>query len=190
MIQFAGRAGDFLVEDGEVPVGDEDAGVVVGETVLLYEAGAHLVGQLREAALYLAEPGRGDLQRQEVGFGEVAVVVGVLLAPELVYLVVVRVVVEGRLLDAAAGLEDPALALQLSREPPLDEAEGVHVLELGLGAKGPVRISDADVGVAAELALLHVRLRDAYGAEYVFQVVGRRARRLGRWYVGLSNDLH
>jgi hypothetical protein len=60
--------------------------------------------------------------------------VGVLLAPELVNLVVVRVVVERGLLDAAAVLQDPALALQFSREAPLDEAEGVHVLKLRLGA--------------------------------------------------------
>src|SRR3712207_8590614 len=51
---------------------------------------------------------------------------GVLLAPELVYLVVVRVIVERRLLDVPAALQDRALALQFSREASLDEAERVH----------------------------------------------------------------
>src|SRR5918994_3283386 len=125
---YAGAGGDLLVVDGEVAVGDEHTGVVLGEAVLLHESGSHLFRQLGEAASYLADPGGCDLHRQEIGLGEVAVVVGVLLAPELVYLVVFRVVVERGLLHPAAALQDPALALELAREPPLDEAEGVHVL--------------------------------------------------------------
>src|SRR5215210_1002344 len=183
-------SGDLLVEVGEVGVRREDAGVVLGEPVLLDEAHPLLLGQLGDAALYLADPGVRELQGQKVGLGEVAVVVGVLLAPQLVDLVGLRVVVERRLCDASAALQDLALALQFSHEAALDEAKGVHVLELGLGAEGAVGVADAHVGVNAQLALLHVGLGDAYGPEDGTKLGRRRSRGLRGGDVGLSDDLY
>src|SRR5215210_2363983 len=180
---------NLFVERGEFVIRGEDPGVVLGEPVLLYKACLLLLGQLGEAALYLSNPGRGELQGQKVGLGEVTIVVSVLLAPELVNLVGLGVVMHSRLLDVASALQDLLLALELAREASLDEAEGVHVLELGLGAEGAIGVANAHVGVAAELALLHVGLRDPDSLENGLEVVRRGAGGLWRGDVGFGDDL-
>src|SRR4028119_612061 len=55
---------------------------------------------------------------------------------------------------------------------------------------GGVAGAGADVGAAAGLTLLHVRLRNAYGPQDLLEVVGRSPRRLRRGYVWLGDDLH
>src|ERR671912_144707 len=115
---------------------------------------------------------------------------GVLLAAELVHLVGLGIVVECGLLDTAAVLQDLTLALQLAREAPLDKAEGVHVLQLGLGAESTVGVAYGDVGVAAELPLLHVGLRNTDRPQDVLELVSRSTRCFGRWYVGFGEYLH
>jgi hypothetical protein len=99
--------------------------------------------------------------------------------------------VERLLLDLSPGLGDRRLARDLGGDAALDEAEAVHVLELGLRpelnrAGGP----DRDVGVASEAALLHVHVGDS-------ELAQRRAEqgqpltglRTGA-DVGLGDDLH
>src|SRR5919107_1668422 len=181
---------DRLVERREVPVGREHASVVFGEAILLDEAGEHVLGQLGKLGLYVPHVRRRHLQGEQVRLREIAVVVGVLLAAELVHLVGLGIVVERGLLDTAAATQYLTLPLQLPRQAPLDEAEGVHVLELGLGTERAVGVANGDVGVAAELALLHVRLRDADRPKDLFQLVGRRADGFRRWDVGFGDDLH
>ncbi len=101
-------------------------------------------------------------QRQQVGLGEVAIVVRVLLAAHAVGLALGGVV-EARLLhDLAAGFEHANLPLDLVFERLPDEAERIDVLDLGLGAEFllPAR-TYADVGIAAQRAFLHVAVAHA-----------------------------
>src|SRR4029077_17777012 len=64
--------------------------------------------------------------------------------------------------DLPTAFDDRALALDLGLDPAFDEAERVHVLQLGLHAElvGLAR-PQRDVCVAAQRALLHVHIADA-----------------------------
>ena len=73
----------------------------------------------------------GRVHGHEVGLGEVAVVLRLLLGPHRRRLLVRRVEVERLLLDGAAGLVDADLARDLALDPLRGEAERVHVLQLG-----------------------------------------------------------
>ena len=89
-----------------------------------------------------------------------------------------------------AGLDQRGLALDLRVDAPLEEAERVHVLELGLGAQlGAAGRADGDVGVAAQRALLHVHVAHAELAQRHAQQVEPLARLLGGAQVGLGDDL-
>src|SRR4028118_1508885 len=103
-------------------------GVVPAPPLLPLEPGAHGGRHLGHPLPYLPDVGARELQRQEVRLGEVAVVVGELLAAQLVYLVGLGVVVEGGLLDATPAREDLLLPVELAGYALPDKAEGVHVL--------------------------------------------------------------
>src|SRR5207245_1926392 len=99
--------------------------------------------------------------RDEIGLGEVAVVVHFLLGAQRGKPVAGGVVVERLLHDLPSPLQDLHLARDLRADAALEEAEGVHVLQLRLRAQldGAGR-SHGDVGVAAQRALLHVHVAD------------------------------
>ena len=89
-----------------------------------------------------------------------------------------------------AVLERTDLPLDLGLEPALHVAEGVDVLELGLGAEGLARPPHRDVGVAAQGALLHVDVAHVQVLQQALEL-GQEARGLlGRADVGLADDLH
>ena len=134
----------------------------------------------------LDELGR-RLDRHEVGLGEVAVVVRLLLRPPGGERARRRVEVVRVLLDRAAGLPDVDLALDLGLDPARDEVEGVHVLDLGSRAElvRPGR-THGDVGVDAQRPLLHLGVRDPElddglpeELEEAFRLVGRADVRRG-----------
>jgi hypothetical protein len=110
--------------------GGERPGVVGGEAVVALEARLHGFGQLRQGGLHRIDPGRRNLQRQQVGVGEVAVVVGVFLGAHGAGLAGVRIEQHGGLVDAAAVLDRLDLPLRLVLDRLLQEAEGVEVLDL------------------------------------------------------------
>ena len=93
-------------------------------------------------------------------------------------------------LDRPPRRDQLALALELGFDPALEEAEAVHVLQLGLGpqllAAGRAH---GDVGVDPQAPLLHVDVGDAELAHRLAQ----QARPLGRFggvaQVGLGDDL-
>ena len=91
----------------------------------------------------------GDDERRQIGLGEVAVVVGLLLGAHGISPALVGVPEAGLLDDAAAGLDDLDLALDLVLQSGADEAEGVDVLHLGLGAELLLAAgADGDIRVA------------------------------------------
>ena len=74
------RLGGHGFEIGRVGgVGGEHGGVIIREAEIGHEAGLLGVGQFGQAGLDVVDPGLFDLQRQQVGIGEVAVVVGLFL---------------------------------------------------------------------------------------------------------------
>jgi len=154
------------------------------EAVLLLEL------QLGERPADLFDPLRRDENGNEVRIGEVAVVVGLLLAAHGVGLPL-GVVPEARLLDdLAAAVQDVALAPDLVLDGPLDVSEGVHVLELRAGPEGLLALRpDGDVGVAAEGALLHVAVADLEVHEDVAQAAQVFGGLLGASHVGFAHDL-
>ena len=82
------------------------------------------------------------------------------------------------------------LAGDLRADAAFDEAEGVHVLQLGLRAElaGAGR-AQRDVRVAAQRALLHVHVADAELAQRRAQQAQPLAGLLGRAQIGLGDDL-
>ena len=102
-----------------------------------------------------------DLDRQQIGIREVAVVVRFLLGAHGARLVSVGIV-EARLLpDCAAAFQHLNVARGLDLDRFLDEAERVQVFELR--ARAELRFAERphrDVGVATERPLLHVAVGD------------------------------
>jgi hypothetical protein len=115
----------------------------------------------------------GDHQRQQVGIGEITVVVRVFLAAHGTRLAGVRIEQHAW---PAPSLPPSSICLDLPAHLVLDrllhEAEGVEVLDLAPRAQRRARAAHRDVGVAAERALLHVAVADADPAH---QAVQRRA---------------
>ena len=96
---------------------------------------ARAAGSSGSAARARSSISCGDRDRRQVGLGEVAVVVRLLLGAQRRDRLGPRVEVQRLLLDRAAGAQDRLLARDLGADAALDEAERVHVLELGLGAQ-------------------------------------------------------
>ena len=151
------QAGQLVEEQGHVLLGRQHVGVVVRQAQLAGEAGVQLLGQGRQLGLQPVQPGVVDDDRGQVGLGEVAVVVHRLLAALPVGGAAGRVEAAGFAVDGCAGFQQGNLPLNLVLDGPLHVAEGIHVLDLHLGAKlrGPVP-HHRHVGVAAQRALFHV----------------------------------
>src|SRR5207302_5990531 len=102
------------------------------------------------------------LQWHEVGLGEVAVVVRLLLRAVHGQMVRVRVVVVGRLLELLAALVRRDLLADRRVDSTPDERERVHVLQLP--ARSIPRLSalaDRDVDVGTQRPLLHLCVGNA-----------------------------
>ena len=133
---------------------------------------------------------RGRLDRDEVGLGEVAVVVGLLLRPPRGQRAAAGVEVVGLLHDLAAGLVDRDLPRDLGVDALGDEAERVHVLQLAAGAQlRRSRRPDRDVGVDAQRPLLHLGVGDPELDDRLPQQLQEAARVLGGVDVGAGDDL-
>ena len=129
------------------------------------------------------------MNRQQVGIGEIAVVVREFLRAHRFGAAFADVPQTRLLRDAAAGFEHADLALDFVFERALQIAEGVQILDFGLGAEVlGAAPAHADVGVAAQRALFHIAIADFGVLEHLLQRVqigisfGRRAQ------VGLGDD--
>src|SRR5262245_16238030 len=185
----AGRDRGFEVV-GDVLALRQDIGVVRREAEVALEAAPARAGELRHAGADVVHPGLVDREGQQVGLREVAIVVGVLLRPHRAGLLPLGVPEPG-LLDQALPRDDGAgLAAELVLDGVLDVAEGVHVLDLDLGAeRGRACRPHRHVGVAPEAPFLHVAVADlvilqdgAQGAEIGTGLGGAA-------HVGLAHDL-
>src|SRR5690606_28205511 len=128
--------------------------------------------------------------RDQVGVGEVAVVLRLLLAPPRGGGAGVLVEVPGLLHHAPARGQHPALAFDLVAYGTLDRAQRVDVLGLGPGPplRGAAR-HQRDVDVAAQRALLHAHVGDAEGADQVAQFADVGAGHQGGQVAGVLDGL-
>jgi hypothetical protein len=118
-------------------------------------------GSSGSPAFTCGDPVGADFQRQQVGIGEVAVVVGVFLAAHGAGFAAVGVEQYRGLADGAAFADFVDLPLHLEVDRLLHEAEGVEVLDLAPRAQRLAGAAHRDVGIAAEAAFLHVAVADA-----------------------------
>src|SRR5256712_404488 len=147
--------------------------------------------QLGQRSADLVDPRGVELQRDEVGLGEIAVVVRELLGAHRARVAAVRVPEPRFLNDPLASVERLRLALDLELKSPLNVAEGVHVLDLDLGAElRRARRLQRDVGVAAQRALFHVAVADAEVDEHGAEGAQVRGRLFGRADLRLAHGLH
>jgi hypothetical protein len=121
-------------EDAFVPVGlhlvgGDHAGVVFRQAQHVHVAAHPGLGKFRKGGADVLDEFGGDHQRDQVGFREVAVVVGVFLGAQRPRGALGDVVGAGLLGHDAAVVQDLRLADDLHLDGLLDVGEGVHVLE-------------------------------------------------------------
>lgn len=106
--------------------------------------------------------GLGEGDGHEVGFREVAVVVGVLLGAHEVGFAVVVVPSAGFLPEGCSGIEEFGLADDFVTNGAVNGAEAVEIFDLDLGAELLLSPgSEGDIDIAAELSFFHVAIADS-----------------------------
>ena len=142
-------------------LGDEQIGLRGAQAIVGDEARLLRVRKLGQARADFLDPALVENERQEIGVGEIAVIVRLFLAAH-------------RPGDAARGIEEPRLLfdraaifqeLDLAARLVLDrlhrEPDRIDVLDLAARAEGGTRTTHRDVGVAAQAPLLHVAVARA-----------------------------
>ena len=181
---------DRLEEVGRGALADEHAGVVGRKAVVGDEARLLGVRQLRQVLAEIVHVGLVELERQQVGIGEVAVVVRLLLRAHGAGLALARIEQARLLVDRAAVLEDGDLPARLVVDGLADEADRVDVLDLAARAERLARAAHRDVDVGAQVALLHVAVAGAEVAQDGAQLGDVGLGLLGGAHVGPRHDLH
>src|SRR5579862_3863730 len=120
------------------------------------------------------------MHRYQIGLGEVAVVLRLLLGADRRRVLVRGVEMERLLLDDVPGLVHADLARDLPLDPLGGEVERVHVLQLGTRAElvatgGP----HGDVHVEPHRALLELRIREPELDDCLPQELQKALRRVG-----------
>src|SRR5215212_2233322 len=131
-----------------------------------------------------------ELQGQQVGVGEVAVVVRLLLGAHRARLALARIEQPRLLVDPAAVFQNADLPARFVFDRLADEADRVDVLDLAARAERLAGAADGHVHVGAKAALLHVAVASAEVAQNRAQLRDIRLRLLGRAQVGPRHDLH
>ena len=147
-------------------------------------------GQLGELGAQPLDELGGRLDGDEIRFGEVPVVVRLLLRAPGRQRCGAGVEVVRRLHDLATRLPHLDLARDLGVDPAGDERERVHVLQLA-ACPQLVRTggTHGDVGVDTQRSLLHLRVRDAELDDRLPQELEEALRLLRRMDVGRGHDL-
>ena len=91
--------------------------------------------------------------------------------------------------DPFSGLQAAYLPFDLGLQPTVKEAEGVHVLELRLGAERLSGVAHRDVGIAAERPLFHVDVRHPELLDQAAELREKGTGLVGRGDVWLGDDL-
>ena len=148
-------------------------------------------GSSGSVGLQLVDPGRVEHQRQQIGIGEIAVVVRVFLAAHRPRHAAAGIEQPRLLLDRAAALPHLDLAPRLVLDRLHDEADRVDVLDLAARAERLAGLAHRDVDVAAHASLppcCRRRCRDSAGSSAA--CADRRRPPPGVRISGSRDDLH
>ena len=165
--------------------------VVFGDAVFLDHPQTPRLGLLGQQFAPLFDLFVGKLHRHQVRFWEIAVVVGVLLRAHGGRLHRVGVPA-ARLLDDGNGMRHAfALADGFVAERGVNALEGVHVLDLDLGAElFRADRTDGDVDVRAHIPLFEIAVGDACVDEHFLERRQVRDRLVGAGHVRFGDDFH
>ncbi len=193
--------GDVFEIGGIGDIGRQHARVIFGHAVFGDEARLLFVGQLGQAVADRIHPVLFQRQRQQVGAGEIAIVMGLFLGAHGARLALVGVEQAGFLHHLAAIFQNGDLAARLVFDCLLDETHRVHVLDLAARAQmGEIlafhvafviaRAADRHVHVGAQVAVLHVAVAGAQIPQDLAQLddIGRGL--FGAADIGTRDDLH
>ncbi len=187
--RIAGNRGGLFKIIGGDPFGGQDACVVFGQAILADEALAAIRGQFGHMGANTRHPGFADAQRNKVRLGEIAVIVGVLLAAHGHGFASLHVEQARFLGYAAAGFNQLDLPFDFMIQRHLQETEGVQVLHFRLGAEFFRAVeAHADVGVTAQMALFHVATGDVDILQNLLQLGQEREGFGGTAKIGLGDD--
>ena len=101
-------------------------------------------------------------KRKQIGLGEIAVIVRLLLRTHAVCFAFDRIIETSFLGNFSAAFNDSDLALDFVFQRLANEAKRVDVLDFGFGAKFLLSArSHTDIGIAAQRTLFHVDVADA-----------------------------
>ena len=190
--RFLGIAalGHAVEERRRLLLQDQHARVVGREAVFLDEARLTDVRQLGQGRLDAVDERLRHHQRQQVGIGEVAIVVRVFLGAQRPRLALGRLELARLLHDPAAAFDHLDLATCFELDGLLHEADRVHVLDLAARAQFSARLAHRDVDVATHGAFVHVAVAGAEIAHDRAQLGQVRRRLVGGTHVGLADDFH
>ena len=136
---------------GNFRAGNQSRRVIARQTQIIDEAVTHLPRQFRQLGFYLGNPVSRNNQRQQIGIGEVAVIVGIFLGPHNPGFTPVRIKQHGRLLNLATFFDFIDLPLHLKINRLLQETEGVEVLDFTTRTQLNLAFwPDRHIGIAAE----------------------------------------
>ena len=171
-------------------LGHQHVGIVGGQPVIGDEAGFLGVRQFRQLLAQLLDPAWLQHQRQQVGVGEVAVIMRIFLAAHGAGGAAGDVEQTGFLQHGATGFPDFDLPHGLRLHRQHDEAHRVDVFHLAARAERLAVFADRNVDIRTERAFLHVAVAGAEVAQDVAQLAHVGAGFLGAADIGLADDLH
>ena len=183
------RACDALEIVGELACARKHRGVVGRKCVVLVKAGLLRRGELWKLRQLLLgiDPSRCQVERRQIRFGEVSIVVALFLDPHRPELTSARSM--GCELDAPAPLELGDLLVAEVLQGAFYRCERVHVLDFLLRPERLPRASDREVGVDAEAAFLHAAVGDLQVLENLLERAKVPARVMRIPKIGLAYDL-
>jgi len=140
--------------------------------------------------LQVFDIGLREFERQQVGIGEVTVIVRLFLGTHRARFALDAVEQPRLLIDRAAILDDVDLPARLDLDRLTDEADRIDVLDFAARAKLAARLSHRNVDIGAQVALFHVAVAGAQIAQDGPEFGDVGLRLLGRAHVGLGHDFH
>mmetsp|Transcript_499 Transcript_499/g.1393 ORF Transcript_499/g.1393 Transcript_499/m.1393 type:complete len:213 (+) Transcript_499:333-971(+) len=115
---------------GQIHLCGQHGGVIFCHAVVLDKAGFFFIRQFRQTLGDIVYPALFDLQREQVGTGKVAVIMGFFFGAHGTCFILVRIVQTSLLIDFSTGFNNRNLTAGFIFDRRLNEAHGVHVLYL------------------------------------------------------------
>ena len=143
----------------------------MAQIVLRHESFLSGMGQFRQGTFHFFDPGGLQLEREQIGFREIPVIVGFLFRPHGESALFHLIPKPGFLIDAAPLGQNARLPLDLVIQRSLQKAERIEILDFHLRAEGVAPFGPhRDIRVAAQASFFHVAIANAQVQERLAQV--------------------